>query len=405
MGLREEINSIPIIDGHVHAVNPWYWTPAVDEYPFLDMLGKLPEPNAYSTIYRRNLLLKCYQEEYDFKYGDINPETLAELDKTYQASRSDEATYAMKAMDKAGIEKALQVGERPGMPPGLDPSRFAFAQLVDGFLIPLDNSGIGDTLRAQRFVKMTTYWPNILRAELNPESLDDYLNMVSVALTRIADSGAAALKMNFAYWRDVSFEEVSKDEAEDVWNKKDSTPRRYKVLQDYIMRHLMAKAATLGLPTHMHMGSTSITKPMQEASPARFDPFLWLPDVKPAKIVMLHGAYPYCREAGFMVGRTADAPDLYLDISHIIYYFPSSMEIMVGQIREWILMGIVERLIYGSDSPSPMGILMAAINVREILCRVFQKFVDEGTFSEKQAVDMATLILRNNAKKLYSGKL
>ena len=406
MNLRDEIYNLKIIDGHLHAVDPWYWMKAVGSYPFLDLTAKLPVPNRFTTTNRRAALIKCYQDIYDFPHKEFAPENLEELQRLYDASRDDDAKYTIKAFDKAGIESGVQMClSEPVLPPGLPADRFARAQLVDGFLIPLDNSGIGTTLREKQFVKMTEYYPGLMRQEMNPQTFEDYLNMISTTVDRLVDQGVAALKMNFSYWRDIAIDVVDKADAENVFNNKDNSPAGYKVLQDYLLRHLIAKAATLGLPIHIHVGPTGVTKPMETTSPARFDPFLWLPDIKPAKIVLLHGCYPYTRESGFMVGRMGDVPDLYLDVSLIWYWVPGVPEVLVQTIRDWILAGIVPKMIYGSDAPSVYGIMLSALNGRHTFYLALKGLVDEGSISEEQALDMASAVLYDNAKALYAGKL
>ena len=406
MGLRDEIDAIRIIDGHVHAGDEWYWMRAAGSYPFLDDTKRLPVPSRYSTITRQKALLECYQEIYGFPYAEITPKNLEELDALYQSSRDEDARYTAIAMDKAGIDVALQMClSEPVLPPGYDSKRFARAQLVDGFLIPLDNSGIGSTLREKQFVKMTEYYPGLVRAKVQPQTFDDYLDMISATVEDLAKDGVAALKMNFAYWRDVAIDVVEKDEAADVFARKDTSPRRYKALQDYILRHLIAKTATLGLPIHVHVGPTAVTKPMETTSPARFDPFLWLPDIKPAKIVLLHGCFPYTREAGFMVSRTGNVPDLYLDVSLMWFFVPGAPEALVPILRDWILGGLVPRMIYGSDSPHVLGIMLAALTARRALYLTLRGMVDEGSITENQALEMATAILRENAKTLYQGRI
>jgi len=221
----------------------------------------------------------------------------------------------------------------------------------------------------------------------------------------LVDQGVAALKMNFSYWRDIAVDVVEKADAENVYNTKDNSPVRYKLLQDYILRHLIAKAATLGLPIHIHVGPTAVSKAMETTSPARFDPFLWLPDIRPAKIVLLHGCYPYTRESGFMVSRMGDVPNLYLDVSLFWYFVPGAPEIVVPTVRDWILAGIVPKMIYGSDSPSVHGIMLSAISARQTFGLALQGLVDDGSISESQALDMASSVFYDNAKALYAGKL
>lgn len=406
MNLRDELYDMQIVDGHLHAVDSWYWTKAVGSFPFLELTAKLPIPDQFTTKTRHDALLACYQEIYDFPHAEFTPESIEELQILYDASRDDDAKYTMKAFDKAGVRSGVQMClSGPELAPGLPADRFARAQLVDGFLVPLDNSGIGNTLRERQFVKMAEYYPALVRQDMKPRTFDDYLNMISTTIERLVGQRVAALKMNFAYWRDITVDVVDKADAEEVYNTRDNTPRRYKMLQDYILRHLVAKAATVGLPVHIHAGPTGVSRPMETTSPAHLDPFLWLPDIKPAKIVLLHGCYPYTREAGFMVGRLGDVPNVYLDVSLMWYWIPGAPEILVQTIRDWILAGIVPRMIYGSDSPSVYGIMLSALTARHTLYLALKSLVDERCISECQALDMASAILCDNAKVLYADKL
>jgi predicted TIM-barrel fold metal-dependent hydrolase len=106
------------------------------------------------------------------------------------------------------------------------------------------------------------------------------------------------MKMNFGYWRDLEVDVVSKEDAADVFEKKDATPVRYKKLQDYLLRYIIAKTADYGLPTQIHIGG-AVPQSMMVSDPVRFDSFLMLPDVAKAKVVLLHGAIP-------MPGRRLD---------------------------------------------------------------------------------------------------
>jgi len=293
----------------------------------------------------------------------------------------------------------------PELPPGLDPKRFAKAQLVDGLLLPLDNSGIGTALKSKQFVKLSEPYARHLRMQYQPRTLDDYLAMISSALETLVKEGVIALKMNTPYWRDIAVDEVDKDEANDVWEKQDTSPVRYKRLQDFIMRHMIAKAAALDLPIHLHTGAAGAPHAMELADPSRLDPFLWLPDIKPAKFVLLHGGYPFCRKTGFMAGRTGDAPSVYLDISFLTLNWPPASESIADLLREWLLAGLAEKMIYGSDSPTPLGIFMSAMKVRHDLYLALRGLIDDGYLDDELALSLAKLILRENAKRLYKNRI
>jgi predicted TIM-barrel fold metal-dependent hydrolase len=408
MSIKKRIDEIRIIDGHVHAIDPWYWLKYVGSFPFADVASKLPPMGLLQMKNKKEVILRGFQKIYGFPYSEFTDKNRSEMETIYKASQDDEAAYFMKAMDLAGIESAIEIClSAPVLPPGLDSSRFAKAQLVDGFLIPFDNSGIEGNKRVKEFVKMVEVYPKILHEETKEKigTFDAYLSFVSGTLRALVEQGVVALKMNTAYWRELSVDIVEKDEAEDVWNKKDTKPTRYKKLQDYIMRHMIAEAAVLDLPVHIHTGSLGITRPIDEANPAKLDAFLWLRDIKPAKIILLHGGYPYCREAGFMAGRIGDAPNCYLDFSMMIFFLPGSPDSIKDIMKKWIVDGLAEKLLYGSDGNNVLGAWMSAVNARHLLTAVLDELIAEGFLDESQAIHIATLILRGNVKTLYHGKI
>ena len=187
--------------------------------------------------------------------------------------------------------------------------------------------------------------------------------------------------------------------------RKTPAPARYKILQDYIMRHMIAKAATLDLPIQVHTGSFGIPQPIEKGNPSRFDPFLFLPDIMPAKVILLHGGYPFCREAGFMASRIGYAPNLYLDISLLPFAVFSSPHGIVGILREWLQGGLAPKMLYGSDAPTPFLIMMAAVCIREALILALKGMIGDGFIDKDQALAMARMILRDNAKDFYKGKV
>ncbi|MFH0729754.1 MAG: amidohydrolase family protein [Pseudomonadota bacterium] len=405
MDLREKIRDMKIVDHHVHALDSFYWMESIGSYPFAPFIAKLPVPDPLAMLTRSRRMLKSYREVYGFPYSEFTQENIKELDDLYQASLKDEGTFYMKAMDVSGIESVLSMCmSRPVLGPGLDPARVARAQLIDGFIAPLDNSGIGDDPRTKMFVKMMEVYPKGILQKLYPKSFDDYVNMITVALEEMAKDGVIAIKSNHPYWRDIAIDAVDKKDAEDVYNKKDATPVRYKMLQDYLMRHLIAKAGELDLPLHVHTGGHGIAQPVHLAEPTRFDPFLWLPDIKPAKIVLLHGGFPYLREAGFMASRMG-GPNVYLDISLITLGLPGTPGTIAKILRDWLEAGLAPKMLYGSDGPSIFLLSISSINIREELHLALKGMIDDGLINEDQAFTMAQMILHDNAKKLYNNKI
>jgi predicted TIM-barrel fold metal-dependent hydrolase len=406
MDLREAIQSIKIIDQHCHPIDYWYWFESVGSNPFAKFSAKLAVPDQLTTRPREQALLRIYKTLYGFPYDKITPDNEAQLQEAFQRSKPDEITEAQlfyRMMDLAGIESAVNIcSGRPVLPPGLDNKRFGRVVAIDGFAVPLDNSTAGSNERQRQFIKMVEYFPNLIREQAKPRTFDDYLQMISSTFEEVQRGGTLGFKMNHAYWREMNIDVVNKKEAEDVFAKQDNSPARYKKLQDYIIRFMLAKAAELEMPVHIHTGcAASLPQPMFNGDPALLDPILWQPDLLNTKVILLHGGYPYTREAGFMAFRGGDVPKLFLDISVIPWWHYGSPHSLVPILKEWLGMGLAPKMLYGSDSLDPVTMWMGAINAREALYLALKDLVDSGMIDQDQAVMMAQMILHDNARNLY----
>lgn len=410
MDLREQINSIKIIDQHCHPIDYWYWNESVGAYPFANFTTKLAVPDRLTTTSRERALLRAYKALYGFDHDKITPENEPELQEAYQRSKPDEVTEAKvyyRIMELAGIESAINVsGGRPVLPPGLDNQRFGRVLTIDGFAVPLDNSKAGSNEKQRQFIQMVEYYPHLVRKHANARSFDDYLYMISSTFEEVQKGGMLGFKMNHAYWREMNVDVVSKEEAEDVYAKQDNSPARYKKLQDYIIRFMLAKAGELDMPVHIHTGAApGLPQPLSNANPALLDPILWHPDVFNTKIILLHGGYPFTRESGFMAFRFGDVPKVYLDISVIFWWHYGSPHSLVPVLKEWLSMGMAAKMLYGSDSIDPVSMWLGTVNIREALYLALKDMMESGMIDQSQAVTMAQMILHDNAKQLYKGAI
>lgn len=406
MSLKDQIHNIKIIDDHVHVLDAAYWIDAVGEIPFPPEVHGLEYPSAMTPLTRAKKLAAIYRDLYGFKHSAINAQNQGELQELYERSKSDEAAVYHKALDLAGIESALEIcASNPELPPGLDKNRFKRVPYFDGFLIPLDNTELKKTSRkAELFINMAETFVRNAQKQLNcfPTSFDDYLKFMFTVMEKLLEQGCVALKMCFANFRSFNVDVVSEDEARNVFESGNVNPERYKHLQDYLLRRILVKAGEIGLPVQIHSGSTGIVSFMRETNPSYLDKLLWLPDVLPARVVLLHGGYPFCREAGFMVSTWGRRPrQLFLDLSVMWMDHPCSPYALVGMLRGWLEEGLASKLIYGSDGTSPFKLLISAMDIREALYLALKGMIDDGLIDESQALTMAELVLRGNAKAFY----
>lgn len=406
MNLREQIYDIKIIDDHIHAFDDEVWRDAVGKMPFAYVArDKLELPSKTTPIVRAKALAAAYRELYDFPYPTITPDNERELDELFKRSKADEASVYLRALKRAGIEYAFHICLNDiELPLGLDKQRFKRVAYFDGFLVPLDNSEIKKASKqVNAFVSIAELFKKSAHKQLawHPTSFEDYQKFVSTVLEKLHEQGFLGIKFNHGYWRDMTVNVVSEDEARDVFESKDISPARYRLLQDFLMRKIIVKAAELNLPVQIHSGGPGAERPMKETDPSCLDAFLWLPDIRPAKIVILHGGYPFCREAGYMAYHIWNVRKTCLDISWFGWGHFSSPNALVRTFRDWLEMGIVRRLIYGSDGGNPVQLWISAMNVREALFLALKGMIDDGLIDETQALSMAELVLRGNAKTVY----
>ena len=407
MDLKAEINAIKIIDHHAHIMDPFYWNDALGEAPpFPPHIHGLDIPKPDTSLGKTSRLIPMFQQLYGFADSEVTEANKAKLQEAYDASKADEPALYHRVMDLAGIEMIGELGlSRPILPPGLDPKRFRVVAFTDGLIIPLDNSALKKPLKkSENFIRLAEVSTENLKKDLDwhPTTFDDYTHFLRAVAERLKALGCIAAKSSCGYWRGLDFELVNEAEARGIFDAKDNSPQRYKRLQDLLQIRFLEEGGRVGLVFQMHTGAGGQEGFMRENNPSLLDKLVWHADTK-CTLVMLHGGFPYCREAGFMVASFGQRPrPLYLDTSIMWMDHPTPGALSLRNVlREWLEWGIAPHLVYGSDSTSPFKLWMSALTFREDLTAVLGAMVGESLLGEDQALAIAYQVLRGNSEKIY----
>jgi len=116
---------------------------------------------------------------------------------------------------------------------------------------------------------------------------------------------------------------------------------------------------------------------------------------------MVHGGWPYTRE----ITPLLEKPNAYLDFSaQSLLISPATLG---GIMREW-LEHVPEKVMFGTDAYPYSNELgweesgwIAAHNGREALGRALTAMLRHGDITHARAVELARMVLRDNAKALY----
>lgn len=412
-GLARTIAAVQAIDDHAHPVLPPPNDRSDRGFDALPVDNMAPETDPVAWRPDNPQLPAAWATLWGFKGS-------APLDadgvKRLQAARArvkarEKQHYADWVLDQAGIGTML--ADRISMGQGLEPPRFLWVPYADALLFPLDNTGLAAATpdRAQFFPLEDRVRARYLHAVgLNaiPATLSEYLReVVTPTLERQEKAGAVAEKFEIAYLRGFDFGNPTTDQAARVYAKWAHAPRpdpaEYKVLQDYLFRYIAAECGRLGLAVHLHaMAGGGSYFGIAGANPLLLEPVFDDPQLRNTRFVLLHGGWPFVREAGALLQK----PNVYLDLSQETLTFPPRT--LAGWLREW-LETYPDKVMFGTDGypySDAMGweesTWIASRNGREALGLALTGMLDDGEISRARAEAIAREVMRNTAESLYS---
>jgi uncharacterized protein len=175
------------------------------------------------------------------------------------------------------------------------------------------------------------------------------------------------------------------------------TPRLVdKPLLDRLVEMTLDVARETGCPFQVHTGFGDPDIDLIGANPLLLRPVLEDPRWASVRIVLLHMAYPYTREAAFM---TAVWPQVYLDLSLAIPFLGAGA---VPPLIEILALAPSSKLMYGSDvSALPELFALSAEWGRAALGEALGWLVERDEMDVTDAAEVGRAILAENARELY----
>jgi hypothetical protein len=341
-----------------------------------------------------------YAQAHKALFGDSNKVDVERL-------RGD--SYPVWVLNHTNTE--IMLANRVAMGRGLSNDRFKWVPFVDMFLFPLNNAAIEhkDVEHAafmRNEEKLLAGYLTAAGLTAPPSGLEDYLTFITHTLEKFKSDGAVALKFELAYLRDLNIGNPKREDAERIYtvyvNSAEPSPEEYKTLQDYVFRYIAHEAGRLNLPVHIHtsIGVGSYFR-SENANPLALEPIFDDPTLRKTKFVMLHGAWPFTREAGILILK----PNVFVDYSAYYYLtFPTQ----AAKDLRFLLEMAPEKVLYGSDaSPFSDNIgweetaWLASRLGREELGMAITGMIEDGEISTERGKRLVHLVLRENARSLY----
>jgi predicted TIM-barrel fold metal-dependent hydrolase len=402
--LAAEIAKIKAIDNHAHPVRPTFGSDKDVDYDALPVETMEPSTEPVRSRQGSPLALEASRGLFG------NAKDFRERKRQVLAEKG--AGYANWVLDQLGIETML--ANRVAMGPGLAPPRFLWVPFEDALMYPLNNSSLAarnsdrkaffadEDRLLQRYLKECGY-------SEPPASFDDYLKrVVTATLERHKRGGAIAVKFEAAYLRALDFDDPAPGEAARVYaGSRRAAPSgaSYKTLQDYVFRYIASECGRLGLAVHLHSaaGAGGFFH-VGGANPLGLESVLNDPKLRRTNFVMVHGGWPFTREVAALLSK----PNAYADFSE--QTFMNYPRAVAGAIREWLEYA-PEKVMFATDA-YPVSEEMsweeagwiAATTGRQALGLALTEMMHDGEITRARGVEIAHMVLRDNARKLYNLK-
>ena len=316
----------------------------------------------------------------------------------------------VETLDRAGIDR--MIANRVSMGPGLPRERFLWVAYADALMYPFPTAALEINPDRKAFfaleAKLLDRYYKESGVAARPASLDEYLTRVVLATVgRHKQGGAIGEKFEMAYLRSLEIGSPTRKEAEAAWHDGGRSPAEYGKLQDFVFRAIAIECGRLGMAVHFHTGDGAGGYfDFQGANPLLLQGLFNDPSLRKTNFVMLHGGWPFTREAGALLEK----PNVYLDFS--IQQFLRAPSDLARTIRAWLEL-TPEKVLFGTDAypyapDAGLGwsdtTLFASAAGREALGRALTDMVREGTVSRDRAGELAAMVLRENARRLYGLK-
>jgi hypothetical protein len=169
-----------------------------------------------------------------------------------------------------------------------------------------------------------------------------------------------------------------------------------KPLLDALFGVTLDVAMETGRPLQVHSGFGDPDIDLLRANPLLLKPILEDPRRADLRLVLLHLAYPYAREAAFMA---AVWPQVYVDLSLVVAFLGAGS---VLPLTEVLSLAPASKLLYGSDVGGlPELMALVAEWTRAALGEALGWLLARHELTEAEARDAGRRILAGNAAALY----
>lgn len=235
---------------------------------------------------------------------------------------------------------------------------------------------------------------------LKISDIGDIETLMELFVLKARENGTVCYKSVAAYFRTLDIEECSRDTAQkclrDVFTGQ-AAAKEAMTVQNYMIHYLIRRAGEQNIPFQFHTGMQALNaNTIRNSDPLKLNPiFMKYSD---NKFTMLHGGYPFSREAGVLAKKF---PNVYLDFS----WLPQiGFEAALQSAREWFDMVPMNKMTWGGDCRHVENSYSAVLLFRRLMYHVLDEKIQSNYLTRETGLEMVKKIMYENAVDIYSLK-
>ena len=416
--LAEDIFKIRAIDNHAHPLRAV--REGEEDREFDALIPDALEPSPLPVRLRPDNAeyAAAWRDFWGYRHEDMSEAHAREVVEARRRAMSEHGDgYPAWVLDRLNIE--VMFANRVAMGRGLVPERFRWVAFDDALILPLSSAAVrrthpdyaafypGEDALLKRYLSE-------LRLTAVPPTLREYLSrVVTPTLERQRRGGAVAVKFEAAYLRALDFADAPESDAARVYARYARAPStnvapaaaEYKPLQDFLFRYVAREAGRLGMAVHIHTGNgVGGYFGVSGSNPALLEPALDDPTLRKTTFVLIHGGWPFTEQTAALLLK----PNVYADFS--AQTFARSPHSLAATLRGWLELA-PEKVMFATDAFAltpevgweEVGWLSNRTG-RDALALALTGMVRDGEITRPRASELARMVMRDNAAKLYGIK-
>jgi len=362
-----DLKDIPVIDAHCHLFDLAY-----KERNLAELLS-LSLEDWDNQLLRETLVYKRLLRELSQFYGVDNEES-AVLSLREKKCKESYSLYVKNLFDGVNLKcLIIDLGYKPA---AVDLKEFAkFAPCRVEFVYRIE------TL-------LDDLWQN-------KKSFDEALQIFRKTLREQVEEGVVAFKSIIGYRTGLDITIPDYAEAQKAYEVDDDE----KIFRDFFFNETIKMCNESDLPFQIHAAFGESNVNILKNNPLLLKRILDEPQYKDVKLVLVHGGYPYCFEAGYLAGMY---PNLYLDFSEIIPWLTFDSKEAIKKILD---MAPFSKIMYGSDGfIVPELHFFGALTGKKVFGQIIKELIDANILKQEEGLELAEKVLYKNAKVLFKIK-